>query len=76
MWCSMCTLNNHKRYVVRRTKLCTAALDVELVSKYEKQILNINVEYKKNSLNMKNNILAVGRGYCDPLLIVVRVLIV
>ena len=70
MWCNMCMLKNHKRHVVCRTKVCTAALDAELVSKYEKPSLNINADYKKNNLNVKNNILAVGRGYCDPSLIV------
>jgi len=62
-------------HVFRRTKVCTAALDAELISEYEKQNLNFNAEYKKNSLNMENNILAIGWGYCDPLLICLKMLV-
>mmetsp|Transcript_37577 Transcript_37577/g.45368 ORF Transcript_37577/g.45368 Transcript_37577/m.45368 type:complete len:101 (-) Transcript_37577:532-834(-) len=71
----MCTLDSRERHVFRRTKVCTGALDAELISEYQKQNLNFNAEYKNNSLNMKNNILAIGWGYCDPLLICLKMLV-
>mmetsp|Transcript_37576 Transcript_37576/g.45366 ORF Transcript_37576/g.45366 Transcript_37576/m.45366 type:complete len:96 (-) Transcript_37576:532-819(-) len=66
----MCTLDSRERHVFRRTKVCTAALDAEFIPEYEKQNLNLNVEYKKNSLNMKTN-----RGYCEPSLICLKMLV-